>query len=40
MIAVSDVAGDRIVRQIEYWVVAYEPADWRADLVERIETVP
>jgi limonene-1,2-epoxide hydrolase len=40
VVAISQVEGDRIVRQIEYWTVAYEPADWRADLVERIEPVP
>lgn len=40
VVAFSDFEGDRIVRQIEYWVLAYEPADWRADLVERIEPVP
>ena len=37
VVAISEVEGDAIVRQIEYWTIAYEPADWRADLVERIE---
>ena len=40
MVAISEVDGDEIVRQIEYWTVAYEPADWRADLVEPIDPVP
>lgn len=40
VVAISEVEGDRITRQIEYWTVAYEPADWRADLVDPIEPVP
>ena len=40
VVAISEVEGDEIVRQIEYWTVAYEPAEWRADLVERVEPVP
>jgi predicted ester cyclase len=39
-IVFSEVADNRIIRQVEYWPEAYEPADWRADLVERIERVP
>ena len=39
-IFISEVAGDRIVRQVEYWPVAYEPPAWREDLAERIEPVP
>ncbi len=39
-IAISEVAGDAIERQVEYWTVAYEPAEWRADLVDRIDPVP
>jgi hypothetical protein len=25
---------------VEYWPAAYEPEPWRADLVERIRSVP
>ena len=39
-IVFSEVVCDRIARQVEYWPEAYEPAAWRADLVERIERVP
>lgn len=39
-ILISEVAGDRITRQVEYWPEAYDPPEWRADLVERIEPVP
>ena len=39
-IAFTEVEGDSIVRQVEYWTTAYEPAQWRADLVERIDPVP
>ena len=39
-IVFSEVVGDRIARQVEYWPEAYEPAAWRADLVERIERIP
>lgn len=39
-IVFSEVTGDRITRQVEYWPEAYEPPAWRADLVERIEPVP
>ena len=40
VVAFSEVEDGAIVRQIEYWVMAYEPASWRDDLVERIEPVP
>jgi limonene-1,2-epoxide hydrolase len=40
VVAFSEVEGEAIVRQIEYWPDAYEPAEWRADLVERIQPVP
>jgi limonene-1,2-epoxide hydrolase len=40
VVAITEVEGDEIVRHTEYWTLAYEPADWRADLVERIEPVP
>jgi ketosteroid isomerase-like protein len=39
-VAFSDVAGERIARQVEYWPEAYEPPAWRADFVERIEPIP
>ena len=34
VIAFSEVQGDRIARQIEYWPDSYAPPGWRADLVE------
>lgn len=40
LIAFSDVVGDQIVRQVEYWPAAYEPPADRADLVVRIPPVP
>lgn len=40
VIAFSEVVGDRIVRQVEYWPAAYEPPPDRADLVTRIPGVP
>jgi limonene-1,2-epoxide hydrolase len=39
-IFISEVAGDRIARQVEYWPEAYEPAAWREGLTERIDAVP
>jgi limonene-1,2-epoxide hydrolase len=39
VIAFSDVADGRIVRQVEYWPTAYEPPADRADLIERIPPV-
>jgi hypothetical protein len=39
-IFISEVEGDRIVRQVEYWPEAYEPADWRDGLTERIDPIP
>ena len=39
-IFISEVAGDRIARQVEYWPSSYEAAAWRAELVERIDPVP
>ena len=39
-IFISEVAGDRIVRQLEYWPEAYEPPAWREGLTERIDPVP
>jgi limonene-1,2-epoxide hydrolase len=39
-IFIAEVEGDRITRQVEYWPTRYEPAEWRAGLVERIEPLP
>lgn len=36
----SDVDGAQIVRQVEYWPTAYDPAPGRAQLTQRIERVP
>ena len=35
LVAFSDVAGDDIVRQVEYWPVAYDPPPGREDLTLR-----
>jgi ketosteroid isomerase-like protein len=40
VVAFSEVVGERVARQIEYWPEAYEPPAWRADFVERIEPIP
>jgi limonene-1,2-epoxide hydrolase len=34
VIVFSEISGDRIKRQVEYWPDAYEPQEWRADLVK------
>ncbi len=39
-IFISEVKGDRIVRQLEYWPEAYEPPAWREGLTERIDPIP
>jgi limonene-1,2-epoxide hydrolase len=36
----SDIAGDRIVRQVEYWPTAYEPLPGREDLTRPGPRVP
>jgi hypothetical protein len=40
VIALSEVGGDRITRQVEYWPEAYEPPAWRRDLTVRGEGLP
>jgi len=40
VIAFSEVEGDRITRQVEYWPDAYEPPTGRAHLVDRIDPIP
>jgi limonene-1,2-epoxide hydrolase len=40
VIAFSEVVGDQIVRQVEYWPTAYEPPADRAHLVQRIPPIP
>ena len=40
VVAFSDVDGDQIVRQVEYWPAAYDPMPGREDLMELIERVP
>jgi limonene-1,2-epoxide hydrolase len=39
-IFIAEVAGDRVVRQVEYWPEAYAPPAWREGLAERIDPVP
>jgi limonene-1,2-epoxide hydrolase len=39
-IVFSEVAGEQIVRQVEYWPAPYAPAPWREHLVRRIDQVP
>ena len=39
-IFISEVAGGRIVRQVEYWPTAYDPPAWRSPRLERIEPIP
>ena len=40
VIAFSEVVGDEIVCQVEYWPTGYEPPADRAHLVRRIPPVP
>ena len=40
VVAFSDVVDGQIVRQVEYWPMAYEPPADRTDLVRRIAPVP
>jgi limonene-1,2-epoxide hydrolase len=40
VITFSEVAGDAIVAQVEYWPAPYEPAPWRADLTIPGDRIP
>ena len=40
LVAFSEVAGDHIVRQIEYWPVAYDPPAGREDLTTPGDRIP
>jgi limonene-1,2-epoxide hydrolase len=40
VIAFSDVIGDRIARQVEYWPTAYDPLPGREDLTRPADRVP
>ncbi len=40
VVAFSDIDGDRIVRQVEYWPTAYEPLPGRADLTRPAARIP
>ncbi len=40
VVAFSDVAGDHITRQVEYWPTAYAPLPGRADLTQSGPRVP
>lgn len=40
LIAFSEIDGEHIVRQVEYWVIPYDPLPGREDLTSPIERVP
>jgi ketosteroid isomerase-like protein len=40
LVAFSEVEGEQIVRQVEYWVGPYDPMPGREDLTSPIERVP
>jgi limonene-1,2-epoxide hydrolase len=40
VIAFSDVIGDRIARQVEYWPTAYDPLPGRENLTRPADRVP
>jgi ketosteroid isomerase-like protein len=40
VVAFSDIDGDHIVRQVEYWPIAYEPLPGREDLTRPTARVP
>jgi limonene-1,2-epoxide hydrolase len=40
VIAFSDLVGEQVVRQVEYWPTAYEPVPGREKLTRPIERVP
>ncbi len=40
LIAFSEVEGEQIIHQVEYWPAGYEPPTGREDLTRRIERIP
>ncbi|MBV8218257.1 MAG: nuclear transport factor 2 family protein [Solirubrobacterales bacterium] len=40
VVAFSDISGEHIVRQVEYWPTAYDPLPGREDLTHPTEHVP
>jgi limonene-1,2-epoxide hydrolase len=40
LVAFSEVAGERIVRQVEYWPIAYDPPSGREDLTSPGDRIP
>ena len=40
VVAFSEVAGDKIAHQVEYWPMAYEPRPGREDLTRPAARVP
>ncbi len=40
VIAFSDIDGEQIVRQVEYWPTAYDPLPGRADLTRVTDRIP
>jgi limonene-1,2-epoxide hydrolase len=40
VVAISELEGNQIARQIEYWPVSYDPLPGRKDLTRSIDRVP
>jgi limonene-1,2-epoxide hydrolase len=40
LIAFSDIDGDQVVRQVEYWPTAYDPSPGREDITRPTERIP
>ena len=40
LVAFSEIAGDQIVRQVEYWPVRYDPLPGREDLTTSGDRIP
>jgi hypothetical protein len=40
VVAFSDISGENIIRQVEYWPTAYDPLPGREDLTRPTERVP
>ena len=40
VVAFSDIDGEQIVRQVEYWPIAYDPLPGREDLTRPTERIP
>jgi limonene-1,2-epoxide hydrolase len=40
VVALSDIDGDHVIRQVEYWPTAYDPLPGREDLTRPTERIP